>query len=229
MKITMIGMETALQMKDQHLFDNLVLPEGIDKDDVTDNIMLEGSEFEVVYPDPDLFRAAIGVWGRKYYRTFDKWIKALNIDYDPLENYDRNEHWKDTGDEDSNSEALNVANTTTSNTTDSTSGNDRSGNSENQVSAFDSSSYQPSEKTIYSEDTDTTETIDSSGSVASNNSDSSEYHKDNVNEHDGRIHGNIGVTTSQQMLQAELDVQRFNIVQQITDLFLQEFCIMIYD
>lgn len=229
MKITMIGMETALQRKEQHLFDNLVLPEGIDKDDVTDNIMLEGSEFEVVYPDPDLFRAAIGVWGRKYYRTFDKWIKALNIDYDPLENYDRNEYWKDTGDEDSNSAALNVANTTTSNTTDSISGNDRSGNSENQVSAFDSSSYEPSEKTIYSEDTDNTETIDSSGSVASNNSDSSEFHKDNIDEHTGRIHGNIGVTTSQQMLQAELDVQRFNIVQQITDLFLQEFCIMIYD
>jgi hypothetical protein len=225
----MIGMETALQMKDQHLFDNLVLPEGIDKDDVTDNIMLEGSEFEVVYPDPDLFRAAIGVWGRKYYRTFDKWIKALNIDYAPLENYDRNEHWTDTGDEDSNSGALNVTNTTTSNTTDSTSGNDRSGNSENQVSAFDSSSYQPSEKTIYSEDTDSTETIDSSGSAATNSSDTSEYHKDNTNEHTGRIHGNIGVTTSQQMLQAELDVQKFNIVQQITDLFLQEFTIMIYD
>ena len=229
MKITMIGMETALQMKEQHLFDNLVLPEGIDKDDVTDNIMLEGSEFEVVYPDPDLFRAAIGVWGRKYYRTFDKWVKALNIDYAPLENYDRNEYWKDTGDEDSNSAALNVANTTTSNTTDSISGNDRSGNSENQVSAFDSSSYEPSEKTIYSEDTDTTETIDSSGSAATNTSDSSEFHKDNIDEHNGRIHGNIGVTTSQQMLQAELDVQRFNIVQQITDLFLQEFCIMIYD
>ena len=44
----------------------------------------------------------------------------------------------------------------------------------------------------------------------------------------GRAHGNIGVTTSQQMLQSELDIARWNIYEQITDLFLSEFCIMVY-
>ena len=47
--------------------------------------------------------------------------------------------------------------------------------------------------------------------------------------HTGRIHGNIGVTTSQQMLQSELDIARFNLIQQITDLFLTEFTLMVYD
>lgn len=42
------------------------------------------------------------------------------------------------------------------------------------------------------------------------------------------IHGNIGVTTSQRMLQAELDVRRFNIYEQITDLFVEHFCLLVY-
>ena len=46
--------------------------------------------------------------------------------------------------------------------------------------------------------------------------------------HDGRIHGNIGVTTSQQMLREELDLGYWNIYEKITDLFLTEFTIPIY-
>ena len=46
--------------------------------------------------------------------------------------------------------------------------------------------------------------------------------------HDGRIHGNIGVTTSQQMLLAELDLGYWNIYEKITDLFLTEFTIPVY-
>lgn len=47
-------------------------------------------------------------------------------------------------------------------------------------------------------------------------------------EHHGRIHGNIGVTTSQQMLQSELDLGYWNIYEKITDLFLTHFVIPVY-
>ena len=46
--------------------------------------------------------------------------------------------------------------------------------------------------------------------------------------HDGRIHGNIGVTTSQMMLLSELDLGYWNIYEKITDLFLTEFTIPVY-
>ena len=68
-----------------------------------------------------------------------------------------------------------------------------------------------------------TDTMDHTGTIKD------ETGEEETATHNGRVHGNIGVTTSQQMLQSEIDVARFNIVQQITDLFLQEFCIMIYD
>ena len=66
-----------------------------------------------------------------------------------------------------------------------------------------------------------------------NSSEFNETHADNGFEntdfiHDGRIHGNVGVTTSQQMLQAELDISAWNIYEHITDLFLNEFVIPIY-
>lgn len=48
------------------------------------------------------------------------------------------------------------------------------------------------------------------------------------NDHIAHVHGNIGVTTSQQMLEAELNISRWNIYEQITDLFLTEFVIPIY-
>lgn len=263
-KITMIGLETALNYRDESIFDLMNLPTGIDKENVTDNIMVEGGEFEVVYADPDFFKNCVGVWAKKHYRTFDKWIKALNIEYSPLENYDRMEEWSDTESETSNrknngtltdtstgnvhyissdSEEENIeGSVNTSNDSSTTTEN----TTENTVSAFDSSSYQPENKS----DVDGTESV-STTEESTNNTDRSlshdrtddtttsnnttgsttnneDYLQNTTGLHTGRTHGNIGVTTSQQMLQAELDVAKFNIVQQITDLFLQEFCIMIY-
>jgi len=50
----------------------------------------------------------------------------------------------------------------------------------------------------------------------------------NTNNRRGRLHGNIGVTTSQQMLQSEYDIGLWNIYEHITDIFLQEFVLPCY-
>ena len=47
---------------------------------------------------------------------------------------------------------------------------------------------------------------------------------------ESRIHGNIGVTTSQQMLAAELDIiPRLDIIDYIADEFRDEFCLYVYN
>ena len=47
--------------------------------------------------------------------------------------------------------------------------------------------------------------------------------------HSARLHGNIGVTTSQQMLQSELDLhKKFNIYNEITKLFKDAFIVAIF-
>ena len=85
-----------------------------------------------------------------------------------------------------------------------------SGTTEGQVSAFDSSSYSPHDKEI-----------NSSGSEAS---------ASNTDEHEGRIHGNIGVLTSQAMLQSEYELQQKwgNLYNHIADVFISEMLISVY-
>lgn len=228
-KITMTGQETYLQYKNQSLFDLFVLPEGIDQDNCVDNIMLEGGEFETLYSDPEFMRAAIGTWSSKHYRTFKKWIDALNIEYEPLENYDRVEDWTDSGTEKSKNTFVDDSETKSNSTSNSSGSSTQDGHTEDQVSAFDSNDYQESEKHIINTGETHEDEVASNSKVENDSVQTNDFNKDDKNIHSGRIHGNIGVTTSQQMLQSELDIARFNIVQQITDLFLCELCICVYE
>lgn len=60
-------------------------------------------------------------------------------------------------------------------------------------------------------------------------SNSSEQQTKRSATHSGRIHGNIGVTMAQQMIQSELDLRAVNdIVQIIVNEFKKRFCIMVY-
>lgn len=236
MKMTMLGLENGLKPTNESIFDLLTLPDGINKDDLVDNIILEGGEFEVLYADPHFFRQAVYTWSRKHYRTFEKWVAALNIEYHPLENYDRMEEWTDTGKEVSNKKNNDSMSSNGTNNVDETvkehDKTDTNTVTENTVSAYDSSSYQPADKTEVDDSVDRNDNIDRTSKANNTNKTTStgneDYTKDNNGKHVGRVHGNVGVTTSQTMLQSELDIARFSIIQQITDLFLTEFTLMVY-
>ena len=212
-KITLNSFYEWLQAEDKDLFENLTLPEGIDKNTLVGNIIMRGGEFEVLYSNPFFMSELIGVWSTKWYRTFNKWITALSLEYAPLENYDRHEDYTDTTNKGIKTSARRDSGNTRSFTNYKTI-------SEREVSAFDSSTYQPSEK-------DTTE---QQGSVSDNYGEGTSGSETENNKfiHGGRIHGNIGVTTSQQMLESELDISKWNIYEHITDIFLEEFIIPIY-
>lgn len=203
-KVTLLGMNAYFQNAGNDLFEFLSLPTGLNKQTLTDNILLQGGEFEVLYSDPMSLKTSIGIWSDREAATFKRWVDALAIEYAPLENYDRHEDWTDTLDSDGTSRTTGTNDTSTSGTV------------QTDVSAYDSSGYQPKEKVTTSEtiDNDTTESNTST--------------LDNTGRHTGRVHGNIGVTTSQQMLESELDLGYWNIYSRITDMFLEEFCIMIY-
>ena len=189
---------------DETLFDNLTLPEGIDKDKLIDNILLESGERSVIYSDPEFLKTAIGIWANTYQDTFDRWIRALSIEYDPLENYDRRETWSDERNTETNTEDTQTTEQTTSGT-----------NTQSRV-AYPDNQWHAGIKDDDSGSLDVTVAGSGSGTGSE------------TSEHDGRIHGNIGVTTSQQMLQSELELGYWNIIVKITDLFIQNFIIMIW-
>ena len=239
-KITTVGFYQYMNSYNNDLFGLLNLPPGIDKDTLVNNIMLRGGEFEVVYSNPDFYKSAIGLWSNKHYRTFEKWINALNIDYNPLENYDRMEEWSDTGSR-INTGTVSDSGTITNTGTQSTEATGKenfkdsgTSTSSDEISAYNSNSFQNDKKnTTNSSNSSETNTTNRNTRTDNLSESNSNTRTDNLSEktnsdRKGRAHGNIGVTTSQQMLQSELDIAKWNIYEQITDLFLSEFCIMVY-
>lgn len=204
-KITLFG----LYNYDNTIFDDAIFPQYslFDKETLIQNILVECGEFESLYSDPKLLKMAITNWSKKWYYTFDKWMEALSIKYDPLENYNRVEHWEDDN-------KRKVDSTTTAN---------RSGSSENTTdvrrNSFDDTSSLPI--------TDRSETENSSTDSGTSTIDAS----DNANNiRDGYAKGNIGVTTSQQMLQSSLDLYAdFNLYDQMTNIFKTELIIGVYE
>ena len=244
MKVTLLGLQHYLHNLDDDLFKNLTLPEGIDKDTLKDNILLRGSDFEVLYSDPYFVQDAIGLWSRKWQRTFEKWVEALSLEYNPLENYDRIEDWTDQNYHTSSTSARrDSGNTRTFNNEDKQTLNtenkrtvDLTNVEETEVSAFDSSNYQPSQKVTSDQDgTDTmsntgTDTMNHTGTIKDEYGEGSsgQENGNSTNTHGGRIHGNIGVTSSVQLLTEQLQISEWNMYEHITDLFLSEFVIPIY-
>ena len=210
-------MNNYMDSMNDDLFKYLTLPAGINKQTLVNNILLRGGEFESLYGDPYFLQNMIGVWAEKWQRTFIKWMEALSINYDPLYNYDRHEIYKDIRSENENSTRSENA------FTSDTSNSSGSGTTTNEVSAYDSSSYSPHDQSTSSSSGTNTSTATSNATGANNRT------LGETVSHDAHLYGNIGVTTSQQMLKDELDVNEWNVYEHITDLFLNEFSIYVYE
>lgn len=214
-KLTLIGMNNY----DNSLFDNLRF-ENVDHETMVNTILLNCGEFELLYPNIEIMKKMFTLFSNKWSRTVEKWVNALNTEYKPLENYDRYETYSgsETYYTRGNETIINNGNTILSR-----SGEDNN-NIENKTSAFNTSDYQPEEKTT---------TQVKYGSSDKNDVNLNQTRTPNITETrtpnlENRIHGNIGVTTSQQMLDSELKLQYWNLYNKISNLFIKEFCIMVY-
>lgn len=198
---------------DNSIFDGLSLPEGIDKELLIDRIMVRGGEYESVYTSVPFLKSAISNWGATHRHLIDKWLEVYNKDFEPLENYDRIEDWTDDG-----------KNTTKG--TGTTKGSDKAhaqGNvtGTNTVSAYNTNNLVNDNGTSQGNTTDTTSSTQTDSTTESNDLTHSK--------HSGRVHGNIGVTTSMQMYESFwLLMQEYgNIYDSIATLFLQDFVVPI--
>ena len=240
------------------LFDALTLPDGYDKETFINSLLLEHGEKCVLYPDPDFMYAAIGVWGKKWELELTKIYEALTAKYDPIFNYDRFEEIEDGRTKDYTSKVSGTRKATDSadytdnsehienvnRETESTENVLNKDTNEHTVSADNSSSYQPDSKDLINADDKTTiKGTDGQTVNATNNrsvkgqtqnlnettgSDTSDNEKE-TNKHTAHIYGNIGVTTSAQMV-TEVIKQRFtiNLYATAARLFANELLIGIY-
>ena len=181
-----------MHLWDGDLFDGIVLPDGMDKTTVVNQIMLDNGLLEVIYPEHDLLKGLIKAHFLARQLDYERLWDAVSQTYNPLYNLDRK-------------------NTLTEKTerTDSANGTTATSN-ENKVSAFDSSTYQPSEE------------------LTGNTNSNTESQGQDVHTLESHEEGSIGVITPQDMLRREFDIRKdWNIYKYISMDFRDQFMIQL--
>lgn len=193
---------------DNTVLDSLQLPAALDPDTVKNNLLMETASLEILYPDPDFLKQAIGIWSEKQLPVWQQLYDTTQYEYDPIANYDRKEHVVETTE----------GSTTGSSSGESSSTSSGSSSTTSKKTAYNSNAFADSGKT------------ESEGQQTDSSSDSAETSQERSDSRtlDSTVRGNIGVTTTQQMIQSQRDVVQFNVIDHIIHDFITRFCVMVY-
>lgn len=96
-RMTLIGIENYLNSHDKSIVDTFELEdiESFDKEVLLYTLVNRGGQFEVLYTDPDFFYMSCALFWRKWKFNFTKWFTAFELEYNPVENFDKYETWHD--------------------------------------------------------------------------------------------------------------------------------------
>ena len=273
---------------DSSLFDEMAYPSGFtneEKQTVVGNILMECAELEFLFPNFNAAKQAIGLWSRLNVAVWERIFTAANLEYNPIENYNRTELETIADDRTDTHSGNDVTRSSgvDSRALTSTKTETHSGSDSKQLSSTDSETNSGSDsrqlsstgsETNSGTDTQTNKisgydsgnlvdhdqnllqhghgvSTTSSGSDATtyghviteggSGSDATTYGKTETLTHgeqivhDGditknsHISGNIGVTTSQQMLEQEIEISaKLNVMDMIVRAFKERFCILVY-
>lgn len=238
-KISVLGMYAY----DNTLFDNLRLPSEFtttDRETLINNLLLECAELEVVYSNFEFFKAAIGFWSAARLRVWEKLNATLHFDYNPIWNKDgvitetrTKEHAEETSGTAASTKQAAAAKETSGSESKLMSGSNDS-TTTTAVAGFNSSNFVNKDKTVTDQDwseTDTTTTRNNATENASENGSTTESGSSSGSESEEYTRteqGNIGLTSTQQLIKEEREVSQFEIDDFIICDFKKQFCILVY-
>ena len=186
-------------------------------------LLSECAELEVIYTSPSVFKTILDAWC--VYRKkmwLDMW-NTTNLDYNPINNYDRTE--TETIENDRNGTSSNKANNQHNE------GNQHWGTdpvvtrTEDRYGFNNTSTSVPVAKTVetptafsHHDDISTGDKINSDSTIKENETITRSL----------RNYGNIGVTTTQEMIQQQREIIQFDFIENVVNEFKAKFCIMVY-
>lgn len=186
---------------DPSIFDGVEFPANLSSQDFVNTLLMQCGEMPVLYSSPPLLKSLISTWSNVSQYTWKHLSETLAAEYNPIENYDRKEEWEDTS-------------TNTSRYTNSAN-NTSSGSTKEQVYGYNNL-QNPADNSASTSSSTSADTSDSAGTGTSAGS------------RKGRAHGNIGVTTTQEMLESERRVAMFNFYDTVVRDFQRRFLIWVY-
>ena len=172
--LSILGLYNA----DPNLFSGMTLPTSVNRKTLVDLILADCAELEVIYTDPQFFKRILNSWSKSRMAVWERIEKAINAEYNIVENYDRIEEWTDTG----NGKTL----------------------QQNRTRGYNQGAGM----------LDAAET-DTSG--------------ENTSTHSGRVHGNIGVRSGQELVEQELALApKTDLYNYIVEDVRNRFCIPVW-
>lgn len=195
-----------MKLYDNDLFNDIILPEGIDHDTVVNTILTESALNTPMYPEHDLFKMMIQNFFRKYYNNFERYNRAMNEEYTPNENYRKTDERtiRDNVNKVQNLDGKQVNSL------------NENGDTENFRMAFDSGEYKKTDRgttrttnnDTYTQNNKTTTDSNRNGTIITSS------------------HGMTGVYTNQRLVEDEVKLRsKYNVYNYISDLFYDEFMI----
>lgn len=198
----------------------MLVPSGIDRDALVDLILTECSSFNVLYPDPAFFEQRLVRWSLRRLPIWQKLYNTTQYEYEPIYNYDRTEEHTET---------------TRRTGTDTTETETEASHTGTVMSV--GTNTETESKTAYNSDT-----LATAGQVTSNGNNTDTNNLLDTSTAEGtrtldltdtvtrrlKAYGNIGVTSTQQMIEQERAVDLFDVYGIILNDFIESFCVQVY-
>ena len=198
---------------DKHIFDNLVIPDTLNKTELVYNLLMETADLTVVYPDSDFFKMAVGHWSQIRLHAWERMSRVLYEDYDPYINIKRDEtreiieerNLKGTEDytKDLDGTSSNHSGTTV------------------KVNAWETATLQDQSNTTANDSgsVNSTDTLDRETTDTGTVKTTEHYH----------VEGDSAITDAQDVLVNEINARvKYDLYRIIIDEFKQRFCLLIY-
>lgn len=182
------------------IFDKFKVPDGVDMDILEPELLSECAELESLYTDPDILKDLIGAWSRRRMYAWTKLLATTQLEYNPIWN------------KDGTYEEIRALDRSDKQTRDLHTKGDSV--EEHEVFGYNSGNAQPASKDTSTGETSDLGTLDGKG-----------REDETITR---REFGNIGVTTTQHMIQEERDIADFDIYGYIIHDFKYRFCVLVY-
>ena len=217
---------------DNTILDLMQIPEGIDKDTLKENLLMEAAELELLYSNFGFLKHAIGSWSRKQLPVWEELLATTQYEYNPIWNKDGTITELITRDL-KGSEDVKDNNTRTDNLTDSQTRNLAGSNSvidSHGVYGYNSDVKAPESEDVTAQGTTDTGTVTDThtGTQADNRIIDRDTTDTGTIKTERTEQGNIGITSTQELIEAQRRVVEFNIIDIIIKDFIDRFCLKIY-
>ena len=209
---------------DNTILDLLVLPEALDRATLIDNLLMETAEREIIYSNLGFLKQAIGSWSKKNLSVWEELYKTQHYEYNPIWNKDGTITELETRDLKGSDHTID--NTDRVDNLQDKETRDLKDETLESVYGFNSSEDAPANKVDAGYTG--TDTNDHTGRQDIDRTFDKATTDTGTVKHERTEQGNIGLTSTQDLIRQQQELVKFNLMDYIIEDFSKKFCLGVY-